>query len=59
MNKHSTRVRVCSFLLAVLTSVLVLEGTVVGMQAGPDASASLAAPTMSMETVTVHYNALA
>ena len=59
MNKHSTRVRVCSFLLAVLTSVLVLEGTVVGMQAGPDASAGLATPTMSMETVTIRYSALA
>lgn len=59
MNKHSTRARVCSFLLAVLTSVLVLEGTVVGMQAGPAASAGLGAPTMTMETVTVRYSSLA
>jgi hypothetical protein len=59
MKKHSTRVRVCSFLLAVLTSMVVLEGTVVGMQAGPAASAGLAAPTMAMEMVTIHYSALA
>ena len=59
MKKHSTRVRVCSFLLAILTSVLLLEGTVVGMQAGLTATAGLAAPTMAMEMVTVRYSALA
>lgn len=59
MKKHYTRVRVCSFLFAVLTSLLLLEGTVVGIQAGSGASAGLAAPTMAMEAVTVRYSALA
>jgi hypothetical protein len=47
---------VCSFLLAVLTSAMVLGGTVIGMQ--PDGDYELTPPTMAMETVTVRLSAL-
>lgn len=56
MKTISVRVRVCSFLLAVLTSAMVLGGTVVGMQ--PDGDFELTPPTMAMETVTVRLSAL-
>jgi hypothetical protein len=56
MKSTSTKVRVCSFLLAVLSSVLVLGGTVIGMQ--PDGSFELTPPTMAMETVTVRSSAV-
>ena len=56
MKTISTRVRVSSFLLAVLTSAMVLGGTVIGMQ--PDGSFELAPPTMAMETVTIRPSAV-
>ena len=56
MKTISVRVRVCSFLLAVLTSAMVLGGTVIGMQ--PDGDFELTPPTMAMETVTVRLSAL-
>ena len=51
MKTLSMRVRVCSFLLAVLSSTIVLGGTVIGMQS--DAGSHLTAPTMAMDTVTI------
>jgi hypothetical protein len=51
MKTTSARVRVISFLLAVLSSALVLGGTVIGMQ--PDGGFEAAPPTMAMETVTL------
>ena len=56
MKTTSTRVRVFSFLLAVLSSAMVLGGTVIGMQ--PDGSFELAPPTMAMETVTIRSSAV-
>jgi hypothetical protein len=56
MKKLSARVRVCSLLLAVLTSALVLGGTVVGMQSGSEFEAG--APTIAMETVTIRPSAV-
>lgn len=56
MKTRSMRVRVCSFLLAVMTSAIVLGGTVVGMQPGDDVG--LASPTIAMETVTTRPSAL-
>lgn len=56
MKATSTRVRVCSLLLAVLTSAMVLGGTVVGMQ--PDGSFEPTPPTMAMETVTIRPSAV-
>jgi len=45
----TTRVRVCSFLLAVLTSTLVLGGTVAMMESGDDRgeSATVAMPAQA------------
>lgn len=57
MNTLSLRVRLSSFLLAVLTSALVLGGTVAGMQ--PDGHFELASPTVAMETVTIRPSAVA
>ncbi|MGZ8273380.1 MAG: hypothetical protein ACXWUM_05650 [Burkholderiaceae bacterium] len=54
MKTTSMQVRVCSFLFAVLTSMVVLGGTVIGMQ--PDGS--FAPPTMAMETVTSRTSAV-
>ena len=56
MKTLSLRVRLSSLLLAVLTSALVLGGTVVGMQ--PDGNSSLASPTIAMETVTIRPSAV-
>ena len=56
MKTASKRVRVCSLLLAVLTSAMVLGGTVIGMQ--PDGSFEMAPPTMAMETVTTRPSAV-
>lgn len=57
MKTLSTRARVCSFLLAVLSSVTVLGGTVIGMQ--PDGSFEpTPPPTMAMETVTIRPSAV-
>lgn len=56
MKPTSTRVRVGSFLLAVLSSAIVLGGTVIGMQ--PDGSFELAPPTMALETVTIRPSAV-
>ena len=56
MKTTSTRVRVSSFLLAVLSSAMVLGGTVIGMQ--PDGSFEMAPPTMAMETVTIRSSAV-
>lgn len=56
MKTTSTRVRVCSFLLAVLSSAMVLGGTVIGMQ--PDGSFEPTPPTMAMETVTIRPSAV-
>jgi hypothetical protein len=56
MKTLSIRVRVCSFLLAVLSSAVVLGGTVIGMQ--PDGSFELAAPTMAMNVVTFRPGAV-
>jgi hypothetical protein len=55
MKTTSARVRVISFLLAVLSSALVLGGTVIGMQ--PDGGFEAAPPTMAMETVTLRPGA--
>lgn len=55
MRILSIRERVCSFLLAVMTSIMVLGGTVVGMQ--PDGDVGPASPTMAMETVTIRPSA--
>jgi hypothetical protein len=49
-------VRLSSLLLAVLTSALVLGGTVTGMQ--PDGSFEAASPTVAMETVTIRPSAV-
>lgn len=43
LKPMTTRVRVCSFLLAVLTSTLVLGGTVALMDSGNDAAGPAAA----------------
>ena len=56
MKPLSIRVRVCSFLLAVLSSAIVLGGTVIGMQ--PDGSFELAPPTMAMNVVTFRPGAV-
>lgn len=56
MKPTSTQVRVLSFLLAVLSSAMVLGGTVIGMQ--PDGGFELASPTMAMETVTIRPSAV-
>lgn len=56
MKTLSLRVRLSSLLLAVLTSALVLGGTVAGMQ--PDGSLVLASPTIAMETVTIRPSAV-
>ena len=56
MKPTSTRVRVGSFLLAVLSSAIVLGGTVIGMQ--PDGSFELAPPTMALEAVTIRPSAV-
>jgi hypothetical protein len=55
MKTTSTRVRVCALLLAVLSSTIVLGGTVIGMQ--PDGSFELAAPSMALGTVTTRPGA--
>ncbi len=56
MKPLSIRVRVSSFLLAVLSSAVVLGGTVIGMQ--PDGSFELAPPTMAMNVVTFRPGAV-
>ena len=55
MKTTSVQVRLISFLLAVLSSTLVLGGTVIGMQ--PDGSFEPAQPTMAMEAVTMRPDA--
>jgi hypothetical protein len=57
MNKLSLRARVSSFLLAVLTSSLVLGGTVVGMQGG--SGDAVLTPTMALQMVTYGSSAVA